>query len=432
MKLKNGFSLMEMMVVLLIISIIAAGAAPMIHKNLQEKSVEVSNDCGWIPLANGIGSIFNSQAKDKIAMIGRKIDITADNYSSLPFLYVFANANKPHIQLQRGDTSAYLTVNKNSFWFSSNIPTDKEMNSIAIGQKTTSSANSITIGTGSQVSGNQAVQIGSVTETGENSIALGFNAKATGRQSITIGSMAKSLKQNSIAIGYQAENNFENSIAIGNFVSTTAKNQIVLGTAEDTVYIPGNIVIDGNSIISRKDTKHALYKVFDEDAEEFTGLMHLNVKKTNGSNEKKIKSGGDYKGAKGLHSVWDGTWDTSDRRLKNVGEAFKGGLEEIKKLEVFNYAYKKDTAKTPRVGVMAQDLQKIFPNAVFKGDDGFLRIRMEDMFYALVNAVKELDNKIDLLVEKQKEIDTLREEVKNIKKDYADLAKRLEKIEKRK
>ena len=40
---------------------------------------------------------------------------------------------------------------------------------------------------------------------------------------------------------------------------------------------------------------------------------------------------------------------------------------------------------------MAQDLEKIFPKAVFKGDDGFLRIRMEDMFYALVNAVKELD-----------------------------------------
>ena len=118
--------------------------------------------------------------------------------------------------------------------------------------------------------------------------------------------------------------------------------------------------------------------------------------------------------------------------MKNVGEVFTAGLEEIKKLEVFNYVYKKDTTKTPRVGVMAQDLMKIFPNAVFKGDDGFYRIRMEDMFYALVNAVKELDKKIDLLAEKQKEIETLRAEVKSLKKDYADLEKRIEKLEKRK
>ena len=43
---------------------------------------------------------------------------------------------------------------------------------------------------------------------------------------------------------------------------------------------------------------------------------------------------------------------------------------------------------------MAQDLQKVFPDAVTKGEDGYLRIRWEDMFYAVINAVKELDNKI--------------------------------------
>ena len=52
--------------------------------------------------------------------------------------------------------------------------------------------------------------------------------------------------------------------------------------------------------------------------------------------------------------------------------------------------------------------------------------------FSFVNAVKELDKKIDLLAEKQKEIDTLRAEVKSLKKDYADLEKRIEKLEKRK
>jgi hypothetical protein len=71
---------------------------------------------------------------------------------------------------------------------------------------------------------------------------------------------------------------------------------------------------------------------------------------------------------------------------------------------VFNYTFKKDPNKTPRVGVMAQDLEKIFPKAVFKGDDGFLRIRMEDMFYALVNAVKELDTKIENIISEVKTV----------------------------
>ena len=83
----------------------------------------------------------------------------------------------------------------------------------------------------------------------------------------------------------------------------------------------------------------------------------------------------------------------SDRRLKYVGKENTSGLDKIRQLKIFNYTYKKDTTKTPHVGVIAQDLQKVFPNAVKKGADGFLTIRMEDMFYAVINAIKELDAK---------------------------------------
>ena len=83
----------------------------------------------------------------------------------------------------------------------------------------------------------------------------------------------------------------------------------------------------------------------------------------------------------------------SDRRLKYVGKESTTGLDKVRQLKVFNFTYKKDTTKTPHVGVIAQDLQKVFPNAVQKGKDGFLTIRMEDMFYAVVNAIKELDAK---------------------------------------
>ena len=105
----------------------------------------------------------------------------------------------------------------------------------------------------------------------------------------------------------------------------------------------------------------------------------------------------------------------SDRRLKYVGKESTTGLDKVRQLKVFNFTYKKDTTKTPHVGVIAQDLQKVFPNAVQKGKDGFLTIRMEDMFYAVINAIKELDAKYQA---QEKRIN--------------DLEKRIEKLEAKK
>lgn len=116
----------------------------------------------------------------------------------------------------------------------------------------------------------------------------------------------------------------------------------------------------------------------------------------------------------------------SDRRLKYVGKDNNDGLVKIKQLKVFNYVYKKDTTKTPHVGVIAQDLQKVFPNAVQKGTDGFLTIRMEDMFYAVINAIKELDAKITAL---QKENQELKQLVKQVQEDNKRLDQRLQKLE---
>ena len=132
----------------------------------------------------------------------------------------------------------------------------------------------------------------------------------------------------------------------------------------------------------------------------------------------------------------------SDRRLKNVGEKYTAGLEELKKLDFYHYTFKADKDNTPLVGVMAQDLQKVFPDAVTKGEDGYLRIRLEDMFYAVINAVKELDAKVSQIVadvtgisskvdEQQKVIEAQQQKIDELKKANADFEKRLAKLEKK-
>lgn len=95
---------------------------------------------------------------------------------------------------------------------------------------------------------------------------------------------------------------------------------------------------------------------------------------------------------------------TSDYRLKYVGKEFTSGLDKIKQIKSFNYTFKKDETKTPRVGVIAQDLMKVFPDAVKKGADGFFTIRMEDMFFAVINAVKELDVRVTKLEKENQEL----------------------------
>lgn len=124
----------------------------------------------------------------------------------------------------------------------------------------------------------------------------------------------------------------------------------------------------------------------------------------------------------------------SDARLKNISGDNTAGLAEINKIEVKNYTYKKDEKKTPHVGVIAQQLQKIFPNSVTKGDDGYLRIRTEEIFYAMVNSIKELCAKLQDLTAKvvglDKRITELEAQNKMLLEQNKAFEKRLEKLEK--
>lgn len=130
----------------------------------------------------------------------------------------------------------------------------------------------------------------------------------------------------------------------------------------------------------------------------------------------------------------------SDKRLKNTTSEFKSGLDKIRQIKVLDYTFKADKTKKPHVGVIAQDLQEIFPDAVSTNEDGYLTIRLTDMFYALVNSVKELNNyiegiyaQIDVINSKitglEQRKDNLKQQNKQLKEQLSVLDKRLNKIE---
>lgn len=124
----------------------------------------------------------------------------------------------------------------------------------------------------------------------------------------------------------------------------------------------------------------------------------------------------------------------SDERKKNILGDSTAGLKEINALEVKNYTYKDDKNNTPHVGVIAQQLQKVFPNSVIEGNDGFLRIKTEEIFYAMVNSIKELCSKLQDLTAKisglDKRITELETQNKMLLEQNKAFEKRLEKLEK--
>ena len=91
-----------------------------------------------------------------------------------------------------------------------------------------------------------------------------------------------------------------------------------------------------------------------------------------------------------------GSWtNSSDARLKDVHGGYSLGLDEISQLETITFSYKPDNARglpsdTTEIGFVAQEVQKIFPQAVSEGSDGYLDFNMHAINVALVNAVKEL------------------------------------------
>ncbi|MBP3820629.1 tail fiber domain-containing protein [bacterium] len=125
---------------------------------------------------------------------------------------------------------------------------------------------------------------------------------------------------------------------------------------------------------------------------------------------------------------------SSDRRLKNIKSRFNNGLSDIEKINIYNYNYKNDKTKSKNVGVIAQDLQKIFPNAVSTDTNGYLQIRWDEMFFSTINSIKEINKKIILsfkdLINIENKITKLEKENKELEAQVEILSSKVKNLKK--
>lgn len=410
---KKGFTLAEMMVVLLIVSIVMVASVPILTK--RSKTTQgiwkyASNNADiYFGLGSNQGVVIGDskfQTGDNTARLLLKQGASSQDYilfkdssgNSLGTLNITSDMSTGSgVGLGSGASTPQIT-NTFHYWTAvgSGITVGGNYNTL-IGYQATNLGNYLyttALGASTQATGSSTALgynavAGSISPVASNATAVGASAKATGKYSIAIGSgniSPTATADGSGAIGVDH---------LGNGASSSIQDQITIGTSSHTIYIPGTLSAP-NTDLTVKSLKFS--------STTLSGTASSSTKVLYMDDSGRIAAA--TVGSIAVYAI------TSDSRLKNINGEFSDGLDKIRQIKPVNYQLKSDKKKDPRVGVIAQDLQKVFPNAVKKGDDGYLSIRQEDMFYAMLNSIKQLDNmfkdlsdKVQALVKKVETID---------------------------
>ncbi|EQC45504.1 tail fiber domain-containing protein [Bacteriovorax sp. Seq25_V] len=133
---------------------------------------------------------------------------------------------------------------------------------------------------------------------------------------------------------------------------------------------------------------------------------------------------------------------TSDRRLKDNIVHIPYALDKIRNINGVEFDWNEDSLSPGKhsIGVIAQEIQKVFPTAVIENADGYLSVDYAVLVSPLIEATKELDRNLEMykmmnqgLAEKvdknTREIASLKEENEDLKKKVESLEERLERLE---
>ena len=90
----------------------------------------------------------------------------------------------------------------------------------------------------------------------------------------------------------------------------------------------------------------------------------------------------------------------SDIRIKNINSYITNAVEKLSTLQTINFSYKDDISKKENLGLIAQEVQMIFPELVETNNNGILGVRYTELVPVLIKAVQELKAEIETLKNK--------------------------------
>jgi len=115
----------------------------------------------------------------------------------------------------------------------------------------------------------------------------------------------------------------------------------------------------------------------------------------------------------------------SDQRLKKNIVTLGNALQAINSMRGVRFEYKDQTryAKGPKIGVIAQELVKVFPEMVTKGADGFYKVDYTQLSAVLIQAVNEQQK---MMHQQQLEINDLKVRLDNQQLQINAILKKIE------
>ncbi len=126
----------------------------------------------------------------------------------------------------------------------------------------------------------------------------------------------------------------------------------------------------------------------------------------------------------------------SDERLKKDIVQLQSPLQRLLQIEGVNYHWKPELKKGSelQLGVIAQDVEKVFPEAVLTNKEGMKGVNYSALVAPVIEAIRELNSKIATLFKTtdthSQEIVVIKEQNKELRKANEDMMVRLQRMEK--
>ena len=251
------------------------------------------------------------------------------------------------------------------------------------------------IGTYTTASAGAAFASGRDTKaTGEYSRAMGYLTEANGLSSTAMGRGSQAIGNFSTAMGYDSDANGDTSTAMGQYSNANGDFSTAMGRSSNandySSLVIGYFNLSGNTVTGSATSPKSAN----------TAFVIGNGTYAKRSDAFKVMANGDTTVSNDLTlgndlTVGGDVVVSSDARLKANIVSLGSTLAKLLLIDGKTYTMKKDGKQ--KIGVLAQDIQKVFPELVTTGDKDMLAVNYQGLVPVLINAIKEQDNKISRL-----------------------------------
>jgi len=248
---------------------------------------------------------------------------------------------------------------------------------------------------GTSNSGIDASAIGvETTASGYSSIAMGYQTTASGAVSTAIGQQTTASGDISFAMGDHSIASGTVSTAMGNYTTASGNRSTAMGRytiASDYASLVIGLYNSSGSSVTDSGTSFSTSN---------TAFVIGNGTSDSLSDAFKVMFNGDTTVSNDLTVSGDVNVN-SDARLKSNIVSLGSTLSKLLLIDGKSYVMNRNGKQ--KIGVLAQEIQEVFPELVSEDDNDILAVNYQGLVPVLINAIKEQNEKItrlEVLVEK--------------------------------